>query len=245
MKIVFLIFAVSALVNAEESDKSVETAINFIKDCQGDYFLCVKEKLLKIVDNVRSSRSITIAEGLVLKGEPNVRAGKQLEDLPIDPIARDAEVNYRLLDGVVNVFETHALEVKMNNADKETVQRSLDEGRGKKKGGGGIGAIIGLLGAKLLLGKLFIVKLIALKALATAKIALVLAVVLFVAWCFKQEHTKTTYEVVPHHHEPHPVHVEHVAHDLGHGHGISGYGADWNKNIDDAQNMAYSAYSPH
>ncbi|XP_038219603.1 uncharacterized protein LOC119837890 isoform X2 [Zerene cesonia] len=246
MKFALVLLALGALVSAEE-DKTMETAINFIKDCQGDYFLCVKEKLLKIVDNVRASRSIAIAEGVVLKGEPGQRAGKQLEPLPIDPIARDTEVNYRLLDGVVNLFETHSLEVKMNEAEKESFQRSLEEGRGKKKGGGGMG-IIGLLGAKLLLGKMFIVKLIALKALATAKIALVLAVVLFVAYCFKQDHTKTTYEVVPHahHHESHhPVHVEHIAHDLGHGHGYSGYGADWNKNIDEAQNLAYSAYSPH
>lgn len=111
-----------------------------------------------------------------------------------------------------------------------------------------MGGIIGLLGAKMLLGKLFIVKLIALKALATAKIALVLTVILFVAWCMKQDHTKTTYEVVPHphHHESHhPVHVEHLSHDTGHGHGYSGYGSDWNKNLDEAQNLAYGAYSPH
>lgn len=114
-----------------------------------------------------------------------------------------------------------------------------------------MGGIIGLLGAKILLGKLFIVKLIALKALATAKIALVLAVILFVAYCLKHDTTKTTYEVVPHshHHESHhPVHVEHSSHDIGHGHGGGGgggysYGSDWNKNLDEAQNLAYSAYS--
>lgn len=39
------------------------------------------------------------------------------------------QVNYRLLDGVVSIFETHALEVKMNEADKETLQRSLEEGK--------------------------------------------------------------------------------------------------------------------
>ncbi|XP_047513049.1 uncharacterized protein LOC125054943 [Pieris napi] len=249
MKFSLVLLAIVALVSGDESDNTMETAINFIKDCRGDYFLCVKEKMLRIVDNVRASRSIAIVDGIVLKGEPALRSAKQLEPLPIDPIARDTEVNYRLLDGVVNLFETHALEVKMNEADKESFKRSLEEGRGKKKGGSGMGGIIGLLGAKLLLGKLFIVKLIAIKALATAKIALVLAVVLFVAYCFKQDHTKTTYEVVPHahHHESHhPVHVEHVAHDLGgHGQGYSSYGSDWSKNIDDGQNLAYSAYAPH
>lgn len=108
-----------------------------------------------------------------------------------------------------------------------------------------MGGIIGLLAAKILFGKLFIVKLIALKALATAKIALVLAGILFVAWCLKQEHPKTTYEVIPHahHHESHhPVHVEHVSHDQG-GHGGYNYGSDWNKNLDEAQNLAYGGYT--
>ncbi|XP_068625693.1 uncharacterized protein [Battus philenor] len=240
-----VVFALWAFAAAEESDNTMEIALSFVKDCKGDYFLCVKEKMLKMVENLRASRSITIAEGIVLKGEPDSRAARKLDSLPVDPTARDAEVNHRLLDGVVSLFETHAVEVKMNPADKETVQRSLEEGRGKKKGGGGGMGLIGLLGAKILLGKLFIVKLIALKALATAKIAFVLAVILFVAWCMKQDHTKTTYEVVPHahHHESHhPVHVEHVAHDSGHGYS---YGSDWNKNLDEAQNLAYGAYSPH
>lgn len=51
-----------------------------------------------------------------------------MDSLPVDPTARDAEVNYRLMDGVVSLFETHAVEVKMNQADKETLQRSLEEG---------------------------------------------------------------------------------------------------------------------
>ncbi|XP_047036315.1 uncharacterized protein LOC124642060 [Helicoverpa zea] len=248
MKIFLVILAVTAFVSAEDSDNTLESAINFIKDCKGDYILCVKEKMLRIVDNLRASRSITIVDGVVFKGEPEPRSAKKMDALPVDPTARDAEVNYRLVDGVVSLFETHALEVKMNQADKDTIQRSLEEGRGKKKGGGGMGGIIGLLGAKLLLGKLFIVKLIAIKALATAKIALVLAAILLVAYCLKGDQTKTTYEVIPHahHHETHhPVHVEHVSHDSGHGGhgGYSSYGADWNKNLDEAQNLAYSAYS--
>ncbi|XP_063629845.1 uncharacterized protein LOC134801243 [Cydia splendana] len=239
---VALVLALAAFAQAE-SDNTMEIAMSFVKDCQGDYFLCVKEKLLKIVDNLRASRSITIADGIILKSNQEMRAPKKLDSLPVDPSARDVEVNYRLMDGVVSLFETHAVEVKLNQADKETLQRSLEEGRGKKNKGGGMMGIMGLLGAKVLFGKLFIVKLIALKALATAKVALVLAVILFVAYCFKHDHTKTTYEVVPHahHHESHhPVHVEHSSH--GGGGGYSSYGSDWNKNLDEAQNLAYSAY---
>lgn len=84
--------------------------------------------MLRIVDNLRAARNINIAEGIVLKGEPEKRTGKKFDALPVDPTARDAEVNYRLVDGVLSLFETHALEVKMNPADKETLQRSLDEG---------------------------------------------------------------------------------------------------------------------
>lgn len=84
--------------------------------------------MLRIVDNLRASRNIQIVEGVVFKGEPEPRASKKLDALPVDPTARDAEVNYRLVDGVVSLFETHALEVKMNEADKQTIQRSLEEG---------------------------------------------------------------------------------------------------------------------
>lgn len=80
------------------------------------------------MDNLRSSRTITIVDGVYLKGEPDVRSPKKLDALPVDPTARDAEINYRLMDGVVSLFETHAVEVKMNPADKETLQRSLEEG---------------------------------------------------------------------------------------------------------------------
>lgn len=37
-----IIFALFALAAAEESDRTLETAINFVKDCKGDYILCVK-----------------------------------------------------------------------------------------------------------------------------------------------------------------------------------------------------------
>ncbi|KAJ0170879.1 hypothetical protein K1T71_013651 [Dendrolimus kikuchii] len=245
MKFAILILSLAAYAIADDGDNTLETAISFIKDCKGDYILCVKEKMLRIVDNMKATRSIPIVDGVAFKGEPDVQALKKPDPLPLDPVTRDAEVNYRLVDGVVKLFETHAVEVKMNQADKDTLQRSLDEGRGKNKNKGGMG-LIGLLGAKLILGKLFIVKLIALKALATAKIALVLGAILFVAWCLKQDHTKTTYEVVshPHHHEAHhPVHVEHVSPDIGHGGGYSSYGSDWNKNLDEAQGLAYSGYS--
>lgn len=87
--------------------------------------------MLKVVDNLRASRSITIVDGVLMKGEPEVRSPKKLDTLPVDPTARDAEVNIRLLDGLVSLFETHAVEVKMNKDDKETLQRSLEEGKYK------------------------------------------------------------------------------------------------------------------
>lgn len=85
--------------------------------------------MLRVVDNLRASRSITIVDGVYFKGEPEPRSAKKNDALPVDPTARDAEVNHRLVDGVVSLFETHALEVKMNQADKDTLQRSLEEGK--------------------------------------------------------------------------------------------------------------------
>lgn len=42
MKFSLVLLALVALVSGDESDNTMETAINFIKDCKGDYFLCVK-----------------------------------------------------------------------------------------------------------------------------------------------------------------------------------------------------------
>lgn len=88
----------------------------------------MQEKVLRIVDNLRSSRNIVVAEGVVFKADPSQRSPKKLDVLPTDPDARDAELNSRLFDGVVDLFQNHALEVKMNSKDKEVIQRSLEEG---------------------------------------------------------------------------------------------------------------------
>lgn len=42
MKLFVVILAAVAFVSAEESDNSLSTALNFIKDCHGDYIICVK-----------------------------------------------------------------------------------------------------------------------------------------------------------------------------------------------------------
>lgn len=55
-----------------------------------------QEKFLRIVDNANSARSITIVDGVILKGEPEKRSGKKLDALPEDFTARDAEVNDQL-----------------------------------------------------------------------------------------------------------------------------------------------------
>lgn len=41
MKFTIILFLAVGYVSAE-SDKTLETAISFVKDCNGDYFLCVK-----------------------------------------------------------------------------------------------------------------------------------------------------------------------------------------------------------
>lgn len=43
MKIALIVLlALGARASGDDSDNTMETAINFIKDCRGDYILCVK-----------------------------------------------------------------------------------------------------------------------------------------------------------------------------------------------------------
>lgn len=49
---VALVLAVAALAHAE-SDNTMEIALSFVKDCQGDYALCVKvHNFLKLSESV-------------------------------------------------------------------------------------------------------------------------------------------------------------------------------------------------
>lgn len=36
------VFALGAIVAADDSDNTMEIALSFVKDCKGDYILCVK-----------------------------------------------------------------------------------------------------------------------------------------------------------------------------------------------------------
>lgn len=51
MKYFLLVLAIGALAKCEE-DRSLETAINFVKDCQGDYILCVKVIIISFLVKV-------------------------------------------------------------------------------------------------------------------------------------------------------------------------------------------------
>lgn len=39
-------FALVAFASADDSDNTMEIALSFVKDCKGDYFLCVKVNYL-------------------------------------------------------------------------------------------------------------------------------------------------------------------------------------------------------
>lgn len=63
MKIVLIAFlALAAVARADDSDNTMETAINFIKDCKGDYILCVKVHINFIIIKVKvlSENSVLI-----------------------------------------------------------------------------------------------------------------------------------------------------------------------------------------
>lgn len=42
MRILIFIVALAAIAKAEDSDNTMEMALSFVKDCKGDYFICVK-----------------------------------------------------------------------------------------------------------------------------------------------------------------------------------------------------------
>lgn len=42
MKLALIAFALVAVANAEYSDNTMDIALSFVKDCKGDYILCVK-----------------------------------------------------------------------------------------------------------------------------------------------------------------------------------------------------------
>ncbi|XP_046671063.1 uncharacterized protein LOC124361072 [Homalodisca vitripennis] len=142
---------------------------------------CLKKKIVVALDRAaKSSKHLTLAEGLTFVKDSAAQdsapvSEKELEtSLPRSLEDRDNTLNQMILDKIIHFFKTHTLEFKLF----EDGDRSLEEGRGRRKG------LNSLLMLPLLLGGTFIplafgaLALLAGKALIVSKLALALAAII-------------------------------------------------------------------
>ncbi|XP_050594833.1 uncharacterized protein LOC126924421 [Bombus affinis] len=216
----------------------LEEALDVYASCSGeeDISVCLKLKALRFVDRVARSADIDVVDGFKIvqtEEAKNSRAdnGRSLNDiestLPAETEAKEAAIDQAILDRTSKFLSTHTVELSL----PEEVSRSFDEARGKKK------KIVKSLMPILLLLKLKAAALIpialgglallALKALAIGKIALIVSGIIGLQKLLGNK--QQSYEVVAH-----PVHsYGHEEHHDHHG---------WARSA--GSDLAYNAYKP-
>ncbi|KPJ03637.1 PREDICTED: uncharacterized protein LOC106116250 [Papilio xuthus] len=211
----------------------VGSVIGVVKNCaEEDVSLCLKERALKYAENLAAAREVSITDGISLIGTGSSRSARSFEPLSEEPRARENQVEGRLIDTALDFFENHVIQLRVPKGAVEDVKRSLEEGRGKKKKLKQLLPIFALLQLKiqslipLFLG---IIAFAAVKGLMLAKAALLASALLLLKKLLSKNEHHESYEVVAH-----PHHDEHFSHGSGHG--------GWGRS-QDAQNLAYSAYS--
>ncbi|KPJ20273.1 hypothetical protein RR48_04871 [Papilio machaon] len=212
----------------------VGSVIGVVKNCaEEDVSLCLKERALKYAENLAAAREVSITDGISLIGTGSSRSARSFEPLSEEPRARENQVEGRLIDTALDFFENHVIQLRVPKGAVEDVKRSLEEGRGKKKKLKQLLPIFALLQLKiqslipLFLG---IIAFAAVKGLMLAKAALLASALLLLKKLLSKNEHHESYEVVAH-----PHHDEHFSHGSGHG--------GWGRSSQDAQNLAYSAYS--
>ncbi|GBP17575.1 hypothetical protein EVAR_12286_1 [Eumeta japonica] len=242
---------------AGSDDDVMGSVIGAVKKCaEKDVSLCLKERALRYVENLASSREVSITDGVTIIGTGSPRSARALEPLSEEPRARESQVENRLIDTIAEFLENQRADRNQgcgNFTDplrRARTRRKADAAssrpglcrtrrqvrrvvrRGKKKKLKQLMPILALLQLKiqslipLFLG---IIAFAAVKGLMIAKAALLAsALVLLKKLLSKHDHHES-YEVVAH-----PHHDEHFSHG-GHG--------GWGRASQDAQNLAYSAYS--
>ncbi|XP_013142569.1 PREDICTED: uncharacterized protein LOC106106521 [Papilio polytes] len=211
----------------------VGSVIGVVKNCaEEDVSLCLKERALKYAENLAAAREVSITDGISLIGIGSSRSARSFEPLSEEPKARENQVEGRLIDTALDFFENHVIQLRIPKGAVEDVKRSLEEGRGKKKKLKQLLPIFALLQLKiqslipLFLG---IIAFAAVKGLMLAKAALLASALLLLKKLLSKNEHHESYEVVAH-----PHHDEHFSHGSAHG--------GWGRS-QDAQNLAYSAYS--
>ncbi|CAH0697229.1 unnamed protein product [Spodoptera exigua] len=220
---------------ATSEDDVLSNVVGVVKSCaEEDVWMCIKERSMRFLENAASARELKLADGLAIYNVGTSRSARSYEPLPEEPQARENQVEARLVDAAADFMENHVIQLRMPKSTVEDMKRSLEEGRGKKKKLKQLLPILALLQLKiqslipLFLG---IIAFAAIKGLMLAKAALLAsALVLLKKLLSKSEHHES-YEVVAH-----PHHEEHFSHGGG-GHG------GWGRSSQDAQSLAYNAYS--
>ncbi|CAG9135578.1 hypothetical protein JYU34_019203 [Plutella xylostella] len=232
--ILLVCVAVASCKPAGGEDDVLGSVVGVVKSCgEKDVSLCLKERALKYVDNFNAAREVNVVDGITLVGTGSSRSARSFEPLADEPIARESQVENRLIDGVADFLENHVIQLRMPKSTVEDVKRSLEEGRGKKKKLKQLLPILGLLQLKIQsLIPLFlaIIAFAAIKGLFLAKAAVIASGILLLKKLLSKHEHHESYEVVAH-----PHHEEHYSH--------GGHGGGWGRSAQDAQNLAYSAYA--
>ncbi|CAG9569466.1 unnamed protein product [Danaus chrysippus] len=214
MKSFVLLLISVAVVAAKPTDEDVVgSVIGVVRSCSE-----------KDVSLCLKEKALKYAENLSSAREINLIDGNHERER--------AKWSPRLVDAAADFLENHVIQLRVPKDTVDDVKRSLEEGRGKKKKLKQLIPIFALLNLKiqslipLFLG---IIAFAAVKGLLLAKAALLASALLLLKKLLSKNDHHESYEVVAH-----PHHEEHYSHGGGHG--------GWGRS-QDAQNLAYSAYS--
>lgn len=266
-----LVITATALPTQEEPrNNAVQTENDLLDsiytDClRKDSMSCLKYKIFNFVDKMLGQKdTITVTEGVQI-----IKTGGEKDGAP-RTISSDDTIESLILNRIADFLDTHTIKVDLKGSEivnaVSSTARSLndaaesfsedneiatEEGRGKKKKGGGklAGPLLAAMAFKAaILGKLALaaIALIAGKALLIGKIALVLSAIIGLKKLLGNQGKHVTYEVVPHaqHSSSHITSHEAVSGHGGYGGDVGGGGyssggsGGWGRSLD-AQTLAY------
>lgn len=70
-----------------------------------------------------------MTDGISLLGSGSPRSARSFEPLPDEPVARESQVEGRLMDAAADFLENHVIQLRMPKSTVEDVKRSIEEGQ--------------------------------------------------------------------------------------------------------------------
>ncbi|XP_053619774.1 uncharacterized protein LOC128680568 [Plodia interpunctella] len=135
MKAFVVLFAIgiAGAVPLAKEEGPMEKFVSALRECvEADTMLCLKEKAMKLTENLAMSKELSILDGVSLSRTGSPRSARSYEPLPEEPKAREMQIEERIMDNVVDFLDSHVLQLRMPKSFEE--DNSIDEeGRGKKK----------------------------------------------------------------------------------------------------------------